>query len=346
MNTEDQTHSKWMQLAISEANRGVGLTSPNPSVGALIIKNDTVLGKGWHTRAGQPHAEREAIANALAHHPPETLHGATIYVTLEPCSTHGRTPPCTQGIIDAGITHVVYGSTDPNPAHAGAAKRLLESHGISVTTGIKERECDYLIRGFSKKQRIGLPWVTLKSAISLDGRITRPPGESLWLTSPESREHVQRLRHASDAIITGGNTLRIDNPALTIRSQDLAPKPQPWRMIITRGQKKDLPGELQVFQDQHSGRTLVQENGDLKAALETLASLGCNQILVEAGGTLMAAFLEAGLADEIAIFYAPLLTGGPDPGFSGLPNKTHLTNQSYTRLGNDILLTATLTAVS
>ena len=199
----------WMGLAIEEARKGVGLTAPNPPVGAVIVKDGTLLGQGWHKQAGAPHAEREAIADVLKSHPAEDLQQSTIYVTLEPCSSHGRTPPCCEGIVEAGITRVCFGAEDPNPDHAGIARKLLENEGVDVTTGICEEECLLLIRAFAKKQRIGLPWVILKSAISLDGRITRPAGESQWLTSLESREYVQGLRFKSDAVITGGNTLRV-----------------------------------------------------------------------------------------------------------------------------------------
>lgn len=337
---------KWMQLAIAEARKGVGLTSPNPPVGAVIVKDNKLLGQGWHTQAGKPHAEREAIADTLRRHTPEELSGATIYITLEPCSSHGRTPPCTEAITTAGVVRVVYGAEDPNPDHAGRAQTLLESMHIAVTTGIAKAECQSLIRAFAKKQSTGLPWVTLKSAMSLDGRITRPPGESQWLTSPESRAYVQQLRFESDAIVTGGNTLRIDDPALTLRSiaaQQLRQKQQPLRMVITRGNRAALPETAQLFNDAYSDRTLVQENGDLMAAMKSLADADCNSILVEAGGTLMAAFLEAGLADEVALFYAPMLGGGPDAAFAGLPNETHLHDQEYTRIGNDILLRALIT---
>lgn len=339
MRTPKSDH-QWMQITIAEARRGIGLTSPNPPVGAAIVKGEHLLGKGWHAKAGQPHAEREAIANALTRHSAEELQGSTIYITLEPCSSHGRTPPCTQGILDAGISRVVYGAEDPNPDHVGRGKKLLEEKGVKVTTGVCETECQTLIRAFSKKQRTGLPWVILKSAISLDGKITRPPGESQWLTSPESRELVQQLRAQADAIITGGNTLRIDNPALTVRSGKYPNKDQPWRMVTTRGSRANLPANLQVFTDEFSHRTLVQEDGDLMACLKNLADKGCNSVLVEAGGTLMGAFLDAGLADEVAIFYAPILTGGPQAGFAGLPNEVCLREQQFTRIGDDILLTA------
>lgn len=336
MNTLTDTH--WMQVAITEARKGIGLTSPNPTVGAAIVRNGELLAKGWHTGSGKPHAEREAIAAARAED--IDLTGSTIYITLEPCSTQGLTPPCTDGILDAKISRVVYGAEDPNPSHQGSAKNILENAGVSVSTGVEKADCEHLIRAFAKKQTTGLPWVMIKSAISLDGKITRPVGEGQWLTSPKSREIVHRLRHESDAIITGGNTLRLDDPALTIRSEKLPQKQQPWRMVLTQKEHSWLPQHAQVFTDGFADRTLVQKNGDLLSALTSLADRGCNQVMVEAGGKLLGAFLDANLVDEVAIFYAPLTTGGPDAGFSGLPRELKLTNQEYTQIGNDVFLRA------
>jgi len=330
----------WMSLAVIEAEKGIGLTSPNPPVGAIIVKNDSILGKGWHQMAGKPHAEREAIAMATEKHGKQGIQGATIYVTLEPCSTTGRTPACTDGIIEAGITRVCYGSKDPNPAHAGKADEILKEKGIGVSRISDTQACDLLIRPFSKVQKTGLPWVILKSGMSLDGNITRPKGEGKWLTSQESRSYVQRLRHQTDAILTGGQTLRADDPALTIRDTSLPEKPQPWRMLVTQQGASNLPTNAQVFTDAYADRTLIQENGDLIASLNRLVNKGCNTVLVEAGGTLMASFLRAGLADEIAFFYAPLITGTPIPAIGFLPHDIELTNQTYQRIGNDILLSA------
>lgn len=332
-----------MQLALKEARKGVGLTSPNPQVGAVIVKNEELLGSGWHKKAGSPHAEREAISKVLESYSPDTLRGATIYVTLEPCSTDGKTPPCTQGIIEAGIQSVVYGAHDPNPSHDGRAKKILQSAGIKVRSGVCEAECDDIIKSFSKVQKTGLPWVILKSAISLDGHTTRPPAESQWLSSPKSREIVQSLRFQSDAIITGGNTLRMDDPALTLRSASHPEKTQPWRMIITRGSRASLPQEARVFTDEFAERTLVQEQGDLRSALETLVKKGCNTVMVEAGGSMMASFLQQDLADELVVFYTPLLTGGPDMGFGDLTPSAELCEQRFTRIGSDIMLQAKVT---
>ena len=150
----------WMKLALKQASNGVGTTSPNPPVGAVIVKGGKLIGKGWHQRTGGPHAEREAIADVLKQHQPEALNGATIYVTLEPCSSHGLTPPCTDGIIAAGITRLVYGSQDPNPKHVGVAKTIMRSAGLEVHSGVYRAACDKLIRPFTKVQQTGLPWVT------------------------------------------------------------------------------------------------------------------------------------------------------------------------------------------
>ncbi len=333
---------QWMAQAVAEARKGIGLTSPNPPVGAVIVKNNIVLGKGWHQRAGEPHAERKAIEDASTSNGNDSMKGATIYVTLEPCSTTGRTPACTDGIREAGITRVCYGSVDPNPAHAGRADAILTNQGIKVDQIADTTDCDSLIRAFAKVQNTGLPWVTLKSAMSLDGHITRPTGEGQWLTSPESRTVVQRMRYESDAILTGGQTLRVDDPALTIRDTSLPNKPQPWRMVVTQGDKASLPPTAQLFTDTHADRTLVQENGDLTTARRTLVAKGCNSVLVEAGGTLMSAFLRAGLADEVALFYAPLITGTDISAFAPLPEDIPLADPTYTRIGNDILLRASI----
>lgn len=331
---------QWMRLAIAEARKGIGTTSPNPPVGAVIVKNNRLLGTGWHRRAGEPHAEPRAIADATATHGADALAGAAIYVTLEPCSTTGRTPACTSAIIGSGITTVVYGSTDPNPAHAGRADRILASQGIHVRRIPDPSACDTLILPFAKVQRTGLPWVILKSAMSLDGRITRPPGEGQWLSSPQSRTVVQSLRHECDAVLTSGRTLRMDDPALTIRDPALPPRPQPWRMVVTRGTRSSLPPAAQVFTDAHADRTLVQENGNLLGALETLAARGCNSVLVEAGGTLTGAMLDAGLADEVAVFITPMLTGGPDQAFAPATTDIPLSHPTWRKIGDDILLRA------
>ena len=191
--------TRWMGQAVREAARGVGYTSPNPPVGAVIVSGGSVVGRGYHRAAGSPHAEVEAIRDAGA----GRCRGATIYVTLEPCSTHGRTPPCCEAIRAAGIARVVYGSTDPNPLHAGAAGAIMRAAEIEVTAGVALPETDPLIEAFTKRVTSGLPWVVAKIGQSLDGRITRPPGESRWLTGLAAREDAHFLRGRSDAIVVG-----------------------------------------------------------------------------------------------------------------------------------------------
>ncbi len=323
------TDTDYMHIAIAEAKNGLGLTSPNPSVGAVIVKEGNILGKGWHRKAGKPHAEREAIANALKTHSPSELKGSTIYVTLEPCSTTGRTPACVEGIIDTGITRVVYGATDPNPIHSGKADKQLLGNGIEVLSGIEKEECEQLIKPFAKRISTGLPWVIAKTAMSLDGRITRPKGEGQWLTGELAREEVHRIRAEVDAIIVGGKTVRKDNPNLTIRGDaHRAEKKQPWRVVLTEHGKKSLSNDYKLFCDEHKERTIVYEDLTLIDTLKELAQLGCNSVLLECGGGLMRQFLEQELVDEVAVFLAPIFTGGSKFGF-GLGD--HLERSSFLR---------------
>ena len=337
-------HEKWMELALQQAKLGEGLTSPNPSVGAVVVKNNCLLGKGFHQKAGAPHAEREAISDALKHHPAENLKGASIYITLEPCSTTGKTPPCTDAILKHGIQHVFYGSTDPNPSHKGAAKMLLSSHSIEVTSGVLEAECDAMIKEFSKKTTTGLPWVIAKTAMSLDGKISRPPGESQWLTSPESRKIVHQLRAKVDAIIIGGKTLRKDNPRLTVRLDDCpeSTKQQPYRAVITHQNRASLPQDSHLFTDQHKDRTLLYQDSPFIEILKDLGEKGCNSVLLECGGGLMGQWFDQGLVDECYFFLAPLITGGENLAVAGKGVKSNesainLKNIMYQKIGNDVL---------
>lgn len=320
---------RWMALALDEARNGIGRTAPNPPVGAVIVRNGELLGKGWHRAAGQPHAEREALAAA------GDARGATIYITLEPCSTHGRTPPCTQGLIDAGIARVVYACVDRNPDHAGRADAVLKAAGIAVLAGVCSDEAEKLLRPFFKVRATGLPWVIWKSAMSLDGRITRPPGEGQWLTSETARADVQKLRSTVDAILTSGETVRRDQPALTIRVPELlAGRLQPWRVVVS-----DRPETLVL--DGPMGRTLVRPRGDLTEMLRGLArDQGVLTVMIEAGGVFSAAMIEAGLIDEVVVYYAPMLCGGPSPGLAGagLKESLHLDEIDFLQLGNDIRL--------
>ena len=319
----------WMLLALAEARNGIGRTAPNPPVGAVIVKDGIVLGKGWHRATGQPHAEREALADAVG----KDVRGATIYITLEPCSTHGRTPPCTQGLIDAGIARVVYACVDRNPDHAGRADDLLRLAGIKVVSGVCSNEGEKILRPFFKVRETGLPWVIWKSAMSLDGRITRPPAEGQWLTGELARADVQHLRSTVDAILTSGETVRRDQPALTIRIPELLKgRQQPWRVIVT-----DRPESL----PKQPERTLVRPRADLAGTLRKLArEQGVLTLMIEAGGVFSAALFQAGLVDEVFVYYAPMLCGGPSPGLggAGLKETLHLEEINFKQLGTDIRL--------
>lgn len=330
---------KLMRLALREAARGLGHTSPNPVVGAVIVKSGRVLAKGWHRRAGQPHAEVEALRalknSALAR-------GATLYVTLEPCSTHGRTPPCTDAIVQAGFARVVVGATDPNPRHAGRGLTILKTAGIRVTGGILAPECAALNAAFNKWVTTGIPLVIAKAGLSLDGRLTRPAGEGQWLTSPESRADAMQLRAQVDAILIGAGTLRADNPQLTIRGIGKVPGKQPWRVVMTR--RGRLPKSAHLFTDRHRDRTLVYRDKTLRAVLRDLAQRGCTSVMIEGGGELLGEAFDARLIDKVHFYLAPLLCGGRAViggcGAGSTAESVRLTNTLYRRIGPDLRLTA------
>ncbi|MFT6240954.1 MAG: diaminohydroxyphosphoribosylaminopyrimidine deaminase, partial [Akkermansiaceae bacterium] len=304
---------KWMREALAEALTVDGLSSPNPPVGAVLVKDGLALARGSTQKVGCNHAEREALSKLES----GKARGATAYVTLEPCSTVGRTGACTSALIEAGVSRVVYGATDPNPAHAGGADAVLKEAGIEVLSGVCEEESQHLIRGFAMVQNEGRPWVVAKTAMSLDGRITRPGGEGQWLTGKEAREQVQLLRGEVDAILTSGETLRRDNPALTIRSENVcSAKVPPWRVVMTR--KSIKREDYELFTDEHRERSLLFENIPMYKVLRTLAKdHGVNMVLLEAGGDLLGSFLDEGLIDEFVIYLAPIVTGGDKAAMGG-----------------------------
>lgn len=332
-----------MQLALAEARRGIGLTSPNPSVGAVIVRDGEVLGKGFTQPPGGPHAEIEALRKSIS--AGHNVVGATIFVTLEPCSTFGRTPPCVEALISAGLGRVVWGSEDPNPLHQGRARDLLETAGIPVTTGVCAKECGEILRPFSKLTRTGIPWVIAKAGMSLDGRITRPPGEGQWITCAESRLDAMSLRSQVDAILVGAETVRADNPSLTLRGIETSSvKAQPWRAVLTRS--GDLPSTAAIFTDAHRERTLVFANTPLETVLRDLAARGVMSVLIEGGGQLLASAFSAQLVDEAVFYVAPLISGSGRPVIHGdawSGPSVALQFQTSRRIGPDIRIQAVVT---
>ena len=329
---------KFMRAALREAARGVGHTSPNPAVGAVIVRGGRIVARGFHRRAGAPHAEIEALGELKN---PAMARGATLCVTLEPCSTHGRTPPCVDAIIRAGFARVVIGTLDPNPAHAGRGVGLLRAAGLAVTAGVLESACRELNVGFNQWIVTGRPLVIAKAGLSLDGRLTRPPGEGQWLTSAAARADAMRLRAQVDAILIGAQTLRADNPRLTVRGVPGAL--QPWRIIVTRS--GDLPAKSHVFTDAHCDRTLVFRGKSLRAVLHELGQREVTSVLIEGGGRVLGDAFDRRLVDRVHFYLAPLLCGGPVPAIGGrgvgsTKEAPHLRNPRYEKIGSALRLTA------
>lgn len=316
---------KWMRLALELARRGEGLTRPNPPVGAVVVKNGRKIGQGWHKIAGGPHAEVFALRQAGA-----AARGATLYVTLEPCSTFGRTPPCTDAILRAGIARVVVAVTDPNPRHAGRGLRLLRQAGVRVEVGACGAEAAALLAPFACHMSRKRPLFTLKLGLSLDGRIADHTHSSRWITGPEAREMVQAMRRTSDAVMVGAGTVRHDDPSLWPRPDG---KRQPWRVVVVR--RESLPLDAHLFTDEHAARTIVAAPRGwqpacarkirragatvlelpprrfLPALAAELGRLGILRVFCEGGGILAGELIQVGLVDELCVFLAPMLVGGP-----------------------------------
>lgn len=318
-----------MRAALREARKGVGRTSPNPAVGAVIVAKGKIVARGWHRRAGLPHAEIEALKKI------RNPRGATLYVTLEPCSTHGRTPPCVEAIIAAGIRRVVIGATDPNPAHAGRAVRILKKAGIEVTSGVLEEDCYMLNKEFNKWIVTGMPFVIAKAGLSLDGRLSRPPDGGQWITSAAARADAHKLRARVDAILIGAETLRADNPRLTVRGVPGAK--QPWRVVVTRS--GNLPPGAHLFTDAHREKTLVFKNKSLRAVLRALGKKQITGVLIEGGANLLGQAFEQRLVDEAHFYIAPVLIGGTGVSIGGRgigADAARLRNPRCETIGNDL----------
>lgn len=323
-----------MAKAIAEARKGLGRTSPNPAVGAVIVRKGRIIARGYHRGAGLPHAEVEALKSARA-----SVEGATLYVTLEPCSTHGRTPPCVEAIVQAGLKRVVIGAIDPNPKHAGRGIGLLEKAGLEVAVGVHEEECRNLNREFNKWIVSRMPYVYAKAGMSLDGRISRPPAEPQWITSPASRAHAHQLRARVDAILIGAETLRRDNPKLTVRGFPGAR--QPWRIVLTKSGR--LPRGAHLFTDRFKEKTLVFQKKSLRAVLRELAKRGITSVLIEGGMRVLGQAFDYQLVDAVSFYVAPSILGGPTVAVGGLgvskvASAAHIAQPTYTKIGDDLLL--------
>ena len=283
-----------MRRALELAKEAGDRTRPNPRVGAILVKGGRCVGAGFHRGAGQPHAEAIAIQKAGA-----SARGADLYVTMEPCSSHGRTPPCTGAIRRAGVKRVIYGSSDVDPRNATRSERILQQAGIRVVRGVLKRECDELNEDYFHWTRTQQPWVILKLAMTLDGSLAVPGRR--WITGPQARAEVQRIRVGCDAILVGAETVRKDNPRLTVRIG--AGRPQPWRAVVTKSGK--LPLRAGIFTDVYRDRTVVYRTRPWPSILKDLHQKGVRRLLVEGGAKTAAGLIAAGLVNEAVLFFAP-----------------------------------------
>ena len=351
-----------MAHAIQLAARGLYTTDPNPRVGCVIVKDKLVVGEGWHVRAGEAHAEIHALQHAG-----EQAKGATVYVSLEPCCHHGKTPPCSDALITAQVARVVVAMQDPNPQVAGSGLQQLRDAGIQVELGLLESEAKALNPGFIQRMRIRRPFVRNKLAMSLDGRTAMANGESKWITGEAARQDVQRLRARSSAIMTGVGTVLADDPAMIVRMPGV--ERQPMRVIVDT--HLSTPPSAKLLQEsgqimimtansdaalhaplRKAGAEIVQisDDGqaiDLRAVLDKLAELKMNEVLLETGATLSGAMLEAQLIDEMVIYVAPLLMGDAARGLYRLPHLQQMADRieldicDVRAVGKDLRITAT-----
>lgn len=325
-----------MRSALAGARKSIGQTSPNPAVGAVLVIGNRIVSRGHHRRAGSAHAEIECL-QSFRRKVPKT---ATLYVTLEPCSTKGRTGACTDEIIRAGVNSVVIGATDPNPRHRGRGVEILHGAGIEVRTGVLAEECALLNEAFNKWVATGIPFVIAKCGMSLDGRLTRPERESRWITSATSRRHARTLRGQTDAILIGAETLRIDNPRLTVRGRRQVR--QPVRVVMTRSGK--LPRSARFFTDRFAKNSFVYRNMPLGTILAELGQKNITSVMIEGGGNVLGHALDERLIDKVQIYVAPIFTGGPIVAFAGrgalrTHDGAHLERVRFEKIGTDVCVT-------
>lgn len=328
-----------MRAALDEAEKGVGNTSPNPAVGAVFVRAGKIVARGHHRAAGAPHAEIECLEKLGR----RAATDSTLYVTLEPCSTHGRTPPCTDALIAAGVRRVVIGVADPNPRHAGRAVEILSRAGVDVRSGVLAAECSALNRPFNKWIQTRRPYVIAKCGMSLDGHLTKPETDSRWITSAASRRHANRRRGLVDAILVGAETVRIDNPRLTVRETKHAR--QPWRVVLSRS--GSLPQSGHLFTDKHANQTLIFRDDSLASVLAQLGEREITSVLIEGGGQILAQALDERLIDRLELYLGAVFTGGPVLAFGGngaasTGEAVRLRDVRYERIGDDIFVSGEL----
>ncbi len=357
--------NEYMRMALELAAKGAGYVAPNPMVGAVVVNQDRVVGRGYHQAVGGPHAEVNAIDDAG-----NLAHGATIYVTLEPCNHHGRTPPCTRKILNAGIRRVVAAMADPNPDVNGGGNAFLESRGIEVTCGVEEADARRLNESFIKYTRTKRPFVVLKMAATLDGRIATRTGDARWVTGPEARALVHRLRHAMDAILVGVGTVIADDPRLTARletGQGVDPMriildthlnmPETAAMlnqpstadtwVVCGGEAAENRKEVLMAKGAHiMEMPLADGRIDLRVLMQRLGERSVTSILVEGGSRVAASALKQEIVDKALFFYAPKILGGGDgipmcggEGPAKMSESLPLMETDVTRVGDDILVT-------
>jgi diaminohydroxyphosphoribosylaminopyrimidine deaminase/5-amino-6-(5-phosphoribosylamino)uracil reductase len=357
----------FMRIALEEAAKGLGRTSPNPVVGAVLVKGGRIIARGYHKKAGTAHAEVVALEAAGS-----KAKGADLYTTLEPCDHYGRTPPCSLAILEAGVRRVICASADPNPQVSGKGVARLRRAGVKVLTGVLKEEADTLNRPFFKIMRTKLPWVTLKAAVTLDGKLATATGDSRWVTGEPARAWVHRLRDAVDVILVGANTVRIDDPKLTTRLPGGGGK-DALRVVVDSHLR--LSPSYTIFTQRSPARTVIatledpegrkarpflaqgvevwqvrQKAGmvDLKALLRRIAKNGLNHVLVEGGADMYGSFLRGHLADALALFLAPKLIGSPglswagDLGVKEMAQAVSVSDLTFERHGEDVLLQALL----
>jgi diaminohydroxyphosphoribosylaminopyrimidine deaminase / 5-amino-6-(5-phosphoribosylamino)uracil reductase len=360
-------HEKYLNEALKLAAKGLGRVAPNPLVGALLVRNGRIVGRGWHQDYGGLHAEANAIKDAG-----EKARGATLYCTLEPCNHQGKQPPCSQAVIDAGISQVILGALDPNPIAAGGIGTLTAS-GVAVVTGVHEERCAAINAPFFKRVASGLPYVTLKWAMTLDGKIATHSGDSKWVTSEPAREFSHRLRACHDAILVGVGTVLADNPSLNVRLPLIETgRFRPRRVILDSRARTPLTGALWEVPNSSAPTILVtaaaepsrvqalrnkgaavlvcaEKDGhiDLHAALKTLSELGVNSVLVDGGSAVLGAFADARLFDAVRVFVAPKIAGSGKSltavgggGVEKMQDALKIGTLRSKAIGDDLLLSA------